>query len=495
MRKNPHDRNYGQRILAGIGLSTLGGMLFAFAYPPFDLWPLIFIGLVPVILSQHRVMPEKFSGAAFGIGVGVYFGLYFAGIFHGGPLLMRWLPLLIGLIAGLAGSRDRGFHQRTDYRWFLLQGPLVWVGIELIRGIIPTVGTWGFAAYALHGQPWLIQPVSFVGVYGLSFLILVINYGLAFLVIRRYDRWLEAGGRPRPLTKGKPGKQVGWAGAALGIWMVISVIMFQFPVPDPEPIIRTAAVQTGFRIQSEQGLEKLLELTDQAADQGAELIVWPEGILPFDPREEHTRTLKTYTVEREVHLVIGYVVKTSTGSRNEAVILTPDGELFGPYGKDHPVAWSGETSLSRGPHRAYSTDLGRLGMIICYDLDFTDSSRAVARDGARLIAVPSFDWGNIADKHYTHLVFRAVENRTSMVKADIGFDSALIDPRGRVLKKEVSRDAQSRVLVADLPLGPEQTPIRHLGDWFGWLCLGGMGVFLVFDWIELFSRKNLFLDK
>lgn len=200
MRKNLHDRNQSLRILAGIGLSTLGGMLFAFAFPPFDLWPLIFVGLVPVILSQHRVMPEKFSGAAYGIGVGVYFTLYFAGIFHGGPLLMRWLPLLI--------------------------------------------------------------------------------------------------------------------------------------------------------------------------------------------------------------------------------------------------------------------------------------------------AVPSFDWGNIADKHYTHLVFRAVENRTAMVKADIGFDSALIDPRGRVLKKEVSREAQSRVLVADLPAGPEQTPIRHLGDGFGWLCLGGMVLFTLYDRKDLLSGES-----
>ncbi|MDZ7844645.1 MAG: nitrilase-related carbon-nitrogen hydrolase [Anaerolineales bacterium] len=490
MRKNLLDRNYGQRILVGMGLSTLGGMLFAFAFPPFDLWPLIFIGLVPVILSQHRVMPEKFSGAAYGIGVGVYFALYFAGTFNGGPLIMRWLPLLIGLIAGLASSRDRAFHQRTGCRWFLLQGPLVWVGIELIRGLIPTVGTWGFAAYALHGQPWLIQPVSVVGVYGLSFLILVINYGLAFLVIRRYDRWLEAGGCSPPSMKGKPERQVGWAGAALGIWMLVSLIMFQFPVPDPAFTIRAAAVQTGFRIQSEQGLEKLLELTDQAVDQGAELVVWPEGILPFDPRDKHTRVLKAYAAEREVHLVIGYVVKTTTGSRNEAVILTPDGELFGPYGKDHPVGWSGETSLSRGPHRAYSTELGRLGMIICYDLDFTNSSRAVARDGARLIAVPSFDWGNKADKHYTHLVFRAVENRTAMVKADIGFDSALIDPRGRVLKKEVNREAKSGVLVADLPAGPEQTPIRHLGDWFGWLCLGGMVIFILYDGKDLLFWKN-----
>ncbi|MEW5933494.1 MAG: hypothetical protein AB1816_07925, partial [Bacillota bacterium] len=60
-----------------------------------------------------------------------------------------------------------------------------------------------------------------------------------------------------------------------------------------------------------------------------------------------------------------------------------------------------------------------------------DTARKVARNGARLLTVPSFDWLAIAHKHYTHLVFRAIENRVSAVKADVGF--AIVDPYGRIL--------------------------------------------------------------
>ncbi|RLC95911.1 MAG: hypothetical protein DRI77_09315, partial [Chloroflexi bacterium] len=150
------------------------------------------------------------------------------------------------------------------------------------------------------------------------------------------------------------------------------------------------------------------------AEQGAQLIVWHEGALPFDPQAEHTAdgssalttSLQALAAETGAHLVIGYAVKTEQGLRNEVTVLTPEGEFLGVYGKAHPVAWGGETSLTRGDYPAYDTFLGRIGTIICYDLDFTDTARKVARNGAQIIGVPSFDWPAIAAKHYSHIVFR-----------------------------------------------------------------------------------------
>ncbi|WP_258360433.1 carbon-nitrogen hydrolase family protein [Moorella sulfitireducens] len=127
-------------------------------------------------------------------------------------------------------------------------------------------------------------------------------------------------------------------------------------------------------------------------------MVWNEGALPFEPRLEYTDGLRALAAETGAHLVIGYAVETENGYRNEAIILTPEGQFQGPFGKVHPVSWSGETSVTHGPCSAYDTSVGRLGMIICYDLDFTDTARKVARHGAQLIAVPSFDWPAIAGK-------------------------------------------------------------------------------------------------
>ena len=479
--------NY-KRILFGIAFSALSAVLFGLAFPPYHLWPLIFVGLVPMIVAQHRVMPKKLSGLAYGIGVGGFFGFYFRGMFTG-VWFMRALPLFIGLFSALATWRERRFHRRTAYRWFLLQGPALWVAIEFLRGVVPVIGTWGFAPYALYDQPWLIQPVSMMSIYGLSFLIIMVNYALGLVALKLFDQVLQSDDDLN-LNWSQVGQRAILAVLCLSLWVGASVMIDQSSDIADSQSVRVAAIHPAFKVQSDEGVQKLIDLTRDAASEGAELVVWNEGALPFNPQQSHTEALKSLTAEADVYLVIGYAYETERGYRNEAVILTPQGSFLGPYGKAHPVAWSGETSVTSGPYQDYSTALGRLGMIICYDLDFTDSARQVARAGAQLVAVPSFDWKKIASKHYTHLVFRAVENRVAMVKADVGFDSAIIDPSGRILERTVTPKPEADILIADLPLGSGDAPLIRLGDWFGYLAVAGMLAFVAFDLIVARARSR-----
>jgi apolipoprotein N-acyltransferase len=118
------------------------------------------------------------------------------------------------------------------------------------------------------------------------------------------------------------------------------------------------------------------------------------------------------------------------------------------------------------------TSFAAIGTVICYDMDFTDTARKMTRNGARLIAASSSDVFAIADTHYTHLIFRAIENRVATVKGDKGYDSAIIDPWGRVKKLTTDPSGRGqRTLVADVPLGSGKSPFVSLGDWVGWLAL------------------------
>ncbi len=475
-----------RRLLLGVAFSSLTAVLMTLAFPPYGLWPLVFVGLVPMIVAQHRVLPPRLSGLAYAIGVGGIFAGYFGAMFAGGPWFMRALPLTIGLVAGLASARDRAFHQRTGHRWLVLQGACVWVGIEMIRGLVPVLGTWGFAAYALYAQPWLIQPVSVVGVYGLSLLVLLVNHTLGLGALAVFDsRWLLDSDL-QPVDPRRARRWLWAVAIVLCAWVGLSLLIDQHGASGTQTV-RVAAIQPGFRVASEVGLAELLDLTRQAADRGAELIVWHEGALPFDPQVEHNAVLQSLAAETGAHLVMGYSVRSEVGVRNEAVILGPDGVFRGPYGKDHPVAWSGESSVTKGPYASYATELGDLGIVICYDIDFTDTTRSVASRGAQLVAVPSFDWRAVAAKHYTHLVFRAVENRVAAVKADVAFDSAIIAPDGRILSASVTPDGAQTVLVADVPMGGASSVVVCLGDWVGWLALVGMVTFLTLDLVT--SRR------
>jgi len=470
------------RVSIGILLSVVSAIFLTLSFPPYNLWPFIWIGFVPMLVAQFRVMPRRVSSLASAITIGGWLGGYLTPIFAGSGLYMTWLPLLIAGISYLTDSGVRAFHERTGYRWFIPYGALNWVGFEMIRGFIPIMGTWGFVANTLYSQPWLIQPVSIFSIFGLGLLIMSVNYGLGLGALHLFDRrWTLDTGIPllaKPLVRNwMLGVMV-----ALVAWTGLSLALFRTPTT---PTVRTAALHYDAGTPPWSGVDKFSDLTRQAARDGARIVVWPEIAIEGDPQTTNSDHFRRLAAETDTHLVLGYIVQVSERAwRNEATVLTPDGRFLGVYGKDHPVTFAGETSLTRGTYPVYETPLGRIGTIICYDLDFTDTARRITRNGAQLILVPSHDWPQIATKHYTHLVFRAIENRVSLVKADnSGNDSVIVDPYGRILASAVTPggDRNGQVVLADVPLGTGDSLVVRLGDWMGWVALVGMVFFIVYD--------------
>lgn len=471
--------------LFGILLGVISGGAFILAFPPFEIWPLIFIGWVPVLVAQNRFMPPKFSSLPTALAIGVWLEGYMGPIFNPTGTYMVYLPLVAALFAFVADFGKRSFNEKTHYRWFVLEGALSWAGIEMIRLFIPIAGTWGFIAYPLYRQTWFIQPVSIFGIIGLGMLVMTVNLVLALGVIN----WIDRGARferPSPI----PGKTIRrWAngtGVALILWTILSFMLLQFPTG---PTITVGAIQpeispirTGN--QGEEALladlhAEMIEQTRQAAAQGAAFIVWSEGAMLFDPQEEDRLGLADLAEELNIHLAVGYVVNLGNGTfRNEATIINPDGAFLGVFGKDHPVLFGGETSPTRGTFPVYETKHGTLGTIICYDLDYTDTARRLAAQGAQLIGVPSNDWGEIAESHYTHVVFRAIENRVAMVKADGGYDSVIVDSFGEIKALAAYPEGGGATLVADVQMGRGKGTLNTiLGDWVGWLGLAGIAFF------------------
>jgi apolipoprotein N-acyltransferase len=129
----------------------------------------------------------------------------------------------------------------------------------------------------------------------------------------------------------------------------------------------------------------------------------------------------------------------------------------------------------------YETPLATLATIICYDLNYTDVTRKLANQGAQIIVAPSSDWEGIAEKQNVHLVFRAIETRTGILNAEKAFDSAIVDPYGRILEQTSTKEPAQATLVADLPLGTADSLYLKLGDVLGWVVLGGMAFFTIFS--------------
>ena len=353
-------------------LSALTPLLVLLANPPIGLWPVIFVAFTPMVVAQHRVLPRRWSWVAPAVGIGGSYAVAFLPGLRDGQvaLVFQLMPLYVAGIAALVAGRSRAFAERTAYRWIALSAPVGWAAIDFVRssGSETLGGTWGFHAYALHAHPLLLQPLSVFGIIGLQLLVLLPSWAVAGVVLR--------GRAGRPAAVVVACLLVGWAAA--------SALM----IDSGQATVRVAAVQNGLANDDEHAEARLKRYTAQtldAARQGARLIVWNEAGLTFDPQREHTAELRSLAAEADAYLVLGYLVEEADGrTRNATTLLSPDGKFLGVYGKDHPGTFAGDVNDFQGDFPVYDTEFGQLATIICYDLDYTDTARIMARGGARL---------------------------------------------------------------------------------------------------------------
>lgn len=487
------------RIAAGIAISALTAVMLTLAFHPYNVWFLSFLALVPMLLAQYWILPEKWSGLAPAVGIGGWLFVFLTAMFGGNPAaqVIQIVVLVIIVVQVFTVPGVRRFHRKTGYRWFVLYGIVDWVGVEMIRSLIPPINTHAFIAQTMYTQPWMLQPISILSIYGLGIVLVLVNYALAQVALALVEgKWL-----PQDVHWSRTAA-LGWlaaAGLVLAAWIGLSLLIVS-AAPRNAPHIRVAAIQHNFARPGHQDspesqtlrLQALSQQARAAAQQGARFIVMPELGLGFDPQVQHTAELTALAAETKAYLLIGYGLDDPRGWRNEAVLLTPEGRFLAVYGKNHPTSPGEPRIITAGVYPVYDTSLGRLATIICNDVHWTDTARTLALKGAQLIAVPTFETPGIALEQVAQSVLRAVENRVAVVKTDSAYAAAIIDPYGKIVAlRDASPDGAAFALVADVPLGTTTTLYSRLGDWPGWLSLGGFAFFMVFQEIKNRQKPTL----
>jgi apolipoprotein N-acyltransferase len=100
-----------------------------------------------------------------------------------------------------------------------------------------------------------------------------------------------------------------------------------------------------------------------------------------------------------------------------------------------PIPFRRDTGVQRraGGCPVCHTSYGRLGEVICYDMDFVPYMRQAGLAQVGLVLAPPNDWLAIEDDHAHIAVYRAVENGFAMMRPSAKSISAGVDPLGREL--------------------------------------------------------------
>ncbi|WP_203566508.1 nitrilase-related carbon-nitrogen hydrolase [Aestuariimicrobium ganziense] len=146
---------------------------------------------------------------------------------------------------------------------------------------------------------------------------------------------------------------------------------------------------------------RLAAAVELAATQGADLVVLPElawtGYVFHDADEARAlahrsrhqlETLAQWSRHLDLVIVSGWAEVDGDQGHNAAVVVDP-GRLLGTYRKVH--LWGEEQSVftpGDQPPLVVDTSVGRVGVMVCYDLEFPEWVRLAAEAGADLVAAP-----------------------------------------------------------------------------------------------------------
>lgn len=165
-------------------------------------------------------------------------------------------------------------------------------------------------------------------------------------------------------------------------------------------------------------------------------------------------------------------------NENKIVLIDPEGAVVWTYFKARPVPVVEEPYAvkSSGLIPVAATPFGKLGAVICYDMDDQAYLRQAGLNVGLLFA-PSGDW-EIDPMHTQMAVFRAIEQGFALVRPANHGLSIAVDPLGRIVAQMDHFATEDRVLVANVPVQLVPTLYTTIGDAFAWLCVAGLAVTL-----------------
>jgi apolipoprotein N-acyltransferase len=484
-------------------LAVASGAVLALAFPRTDWSGTAWVALAPVLALALTRGPRAALGWGWLAGLTFFLLLlrwlnFTFRVYSAIPWPLTWGPtlLLAGYCSfwiGLVAAGVSWIGLRRGPGWALLTAPFLWVAAEWMRGWLFQGFPWGSLAYSQYRHLAVIQIAELAGIYGVSLVVAGVNAALAGVLVLPWRRAAAGLGCAALLLAGTLG---------FGAWRLregdppgeVTVAVMQPAIEQPLKWSPAHTVAT---------LGIYGDLTRAAARERPGLIVWPETASPTLLRQDPSllQALTDLAAASRVPLVVGSVDAVDGVSarelRNTAFLLTEQGIIgrydkiqLVPFGEYVPLSgvigfvkdWAEFVSELTPGSRAvvFPGPPAPFGVVICYEGVFPALVRRFAQDGARLLVNMTNDaWFGRTSGPLQHLAmypFRAVEHRTSVVRAANTGVSAFIAPSGRIVKTMGLFERGN--LISSVSLRTRQTLYTRFGDWLAWAALGLAGASL-----------------
>ena len=453
------------RTLVDWGASIASAILLILSFPDFNLWPLAWVALTPllVVIARRSVPRRAFllgwlSGAIFFYGS--LHWLTFSMVHYGG--IPQWLAYVLLVPAPLIGGLFIGvFASALAYlikNWgpgALFIAPLLWPSLEWARLLI--IGQlWNAIGYSQAFQPALIQAARWGSVYLVGFLIVLANATLAFLILRRSIKAavvaaLVVVGLGTVILVSWKSSQPITTSASKQSEVAVVALQPNVPMSLVKPADEIESLINRHISMSEEALSRLPK------DQRPRLIIWPESPMSFtygiDPQLQEL--LKKFTTTNQTALLLNSQEQApNEGIYNSALLVNQEGRMIAQYDKIRLMPFGEYVPLPRWMpgasligaivgdftpgtnYRPMTIGEVRAGVFICIESAYPHIPRNLTREGADVLINISNDGylgpTAVMRQHLANAVFRAVENGRPILRVTNSGISAYITINGEV---------------------------------------------------------------
>lgn len=426
----------------------------------FNLYPLEFIdGMTPAAAILVCILAC--------VGLSILYALFGALMFMAAKLMMR----------------TEFLRKRTLLRPFVIAA--LWAVYEWLQ----TFGWWGvpWARLAVGQTAYIVgvQTASLFGPYFITFALVLVNALVAQAI---YERKNIASVR------------------ALSC-IACGVLVFQYGVGailyfadiDGEDTVRVAAVQGNLdsnekwdENSTQRTIDTYTKYTLEAAERGADIVVWPESAFPYSVREDNSMgQLCSYIAKQaDVTILVGAFFRNEEDrSHNALICVLPDGSFHEtvyakrrlvPFGEFVPMRDLFATLLPPLAELVMldddivpgegsgviSVDEVELGPLICFDSIYEGLTRQSVLDGAQIICLGTNDaWFSRSTARYIHnsqAQLRAIESGRYIARAANTGASMMINSKGEIIS-ELGPLCEG-VLVEDICINDGITLYTRIGN-------------------------------
>lgn len=231
---------------------------------------------------------------------------------------------------------------------------------------------------------------------------------------------------------------------------------------------------------TEKNLQFYSDLINGAGKREADIVCLGEGITMVSTGKTFadvaetvpgpsTKILGEAAKKAHAYVIAGLYERDGSLIYNTAVLIDRDGRVAGKYRKTHLPQTEVEGGLTPGDdYPVFKTDLGMIGIEICYDNFFPEVTGNLARNGARMIFCPI--WGDIRGMNTewsTAARARAIDNSVWFISSMYEpWGSMIIDPNGRILAES---EKSGGFIISPINLNmrtlEKWLSVRNYGEW------------------------------